>query len=90
MAVLGGCDVKTPKDSFLYRSHPSAYAEAKKRRAQRRQARVFPSGEGIPCGCGCGEITNVITRTEKARGRIAGTPYRFVLGHNLRLMRKAA
>ena len=26
LAVLGGCDVKASKDSFRYRSHPSAYA----------------------------------------------------------------
>jgi hypothetical protein len=90
LAVLGGCDVKAPKDSFGYRSHPSAYAGAKERRAQRRRASVGPLGEGIPCACGCGEITNVITRTERARGRIAGAPYRFVFGHSLRLLRKAA
>ena len=45
LAVLGGCDVKASKDSFRYRSHPSAYAAAKERRArqaaagQRRPAR---------------------------------------------------
>ena len=89
--MLGGCDVKAPEDSFRYRSHPSAYAGAKKRRAQgRRQARVVPIGEGIPCGCGCGEITNVVTHNDRSRGRIAGTPYRFVSGHNLRLLRRAA
>ena len=91
LAVLGGCDVKAPKDSFRYRSDPSAYAGAKERRAQgRRRASVVPLGEGVPCACGCGEITNVITRTERARGRIAGAPYRFVFGHSLRLLRKVA
>ena len=37
LAVLGGCDVKASKDSFRYRSHPSAYAGAKERRAQTRR-----------------------------------------------------
>ena len=91
MAVLGGCDVRAPQDSFRYRSDPSAYAGAKERRAQgRRRASVVPLGEGVPCACGCGEITNVITRTERARGRIAGAPYRFVFGHSLRLLRTVA
>ena len=90
MAVLGGCDVKASKDSFRYRSHPSAYAGAKVRRAQGRRASVGRLGEGVPCACGCGEITNLITRTERARGRIAGAPYRFVFGHSLRLLRTVA
>jgi hypothetical protein len=87
---VGGGDVRALKDPFRYRSHPSAYARARERRAQRRVVTVFPISEGVPCGCGCGEITNVVTRTDRARGRIAGTPYRFVSGHNLRLLRGAA
>ena len=77
-------------DPFRYRPHPSAYAGAKERRAKRRPAKIILVSGGIPCGCGCGEITNVVTRTERARGRIAGAPYRFVSGHNLRLLRGAA
>ena len=90
LAVLGGCDVSAPQDPFRYRPHPSAYAGAKERRAKRRPAKIILVSGGIPCGCGCGEITNVVTRTERARGRIAGAPYRFVSGHNLRLLRGAA
>ena len=90
LAVLGGCDVSVPQDPFRYRPHPSAYAGAKERRAKRRPAKIILVSGGIPCGCGCGEITNVVTRTERARGRIAGAPYRFVSGHNLRLLRGAA
>ena len=87
LAVLGGCDVTAPQDPFRYRPHPSAYAGARERRAKSRPAKVVLISGGVPCGCGCGEITNVVTRTERARGRVVGTPYRFLSGHNLRLLR---
>lgn len=33
------------------------------------------------CECGCGEETNIATKTDTAKGWIKGKPYRFVRGH---------
>lgn len=37
------------------------------------------------CECGCGQKTNLATRTDKKRGLVKGQPYRFIAHHALRL-----
>ena len=34
------------------------------------------------CECGCGQITNIIKKTQKSRGRVIGEYSRFIMGHN--------
>lgn len=36
------------------------------------------------CECGCGEAVSIAPVTSKARGYVAGQPYRFVQGHGRR------
>lgn len=36
------------------------------------------------CGCGCGEVTNVASRTTTARGVVKGQHFRYIMGHNRR------
>ena len=38
------------------------------------------------CQCGCGNTTNIITKTNKREGRIKGQPSKFISGHNGRLI----
>ena len=33
------------------------------------------------CGCGCGQITKVVTKTNKLKGHIRGEHLRFIMGH---------
>ncbi|MGA2159822.1 MAG: hypothetical protein ABSG90_11475 [Dehalococcoidia bacterium] len=35
------------------------------------------------CACGCGEQTNIISKTDNSRGRIKGQYYKYVWGHNV-------
>ncbi len=34
------------------------------------------------CKCGCGEKTGIAKQTSRIRGRIAGLPYNYLIGHN--------
>lgn len=46
-----------------------------------------PNDNKIPygyCHCGCGELTNIATVTNRKRGWIEGNPLRFVKGHGTR------
>jgi hypothetical protein len=36
------------------------------------------------CECGCGQRTDVATRTDRRWGQVKGQPLRFIAGHNLR------
>lgn len=42
-----------------------------------------PNPSGL-CMCGCGQPTNVIPVTQRARGYVRGHHFRFVMGHNTR------
>lgn len=42
------------------------------------------------CLCGCGEATNVASKTSKARGDAQGQPLRYVYGHQSRLQNTVA
>jgi hypothetical protein len=36
------------------------------------------------CGCGCGRLTTIATKTDAKRGRVRGQPNRFLAGHGPR------
>ena len=44
----------------------------------------MPTESTTLCGCGCGEQTPIIKKTERARGYIAGERRKFIHGHNPR------
>lgn len=39
------------------------------------------------CACGCGQKTQIATKTDRKQGRVKGQPNRFITGHNARIRR---
>lgn len=50
------------------------------------EARALEASAGTTalCECGCGEMTNLVTATDRRRGIVIGQPRRFLPGHNAR------
>lgn len=46
---------------------------------------LIPMGEVVEqlCQCGCGQRTKLAARTDRASGRVAGEPQRFLKGHHV-------
>ncbi len=42
-----------------------------------------PQTTGL-CACGCGEQTTIAKKTDTSKGRAAGQPVRYIIGHNMR------